>query len=105
MLASHAQAKQQVEDYEGELARLRLEHAEIVRPDARLWRGVAILIVLAILGVLVPLVVMATGPRDLAPVRWVLCPFLGSLALLIGYIVVYLIQLTRNKRDQPTASA
>lgn len=103
MLASHAQAKQQVEDYEGELARLRLAHAEIVRPDARLWWGAIILIVLTILGVVVPLSVMATGPRDLTPVRWVLYPFIASLALLIGYIVWYLTQLTRSKQDRPDA--
>lgn len=103
--ASHARAQQQVEDLEAELHRLEQEHAEIVRPDARLWSGVAILIIFTILGVVLPLGVMATGPRDLAPVRWVLYPFLGSLALLIGYIVVYLVQLTRNKHDRPTASA
>jgi hypothetical protein len=66
--------------------------------------GFGILIVFTLLGVVVPLWDMATGPRDLAQVRWVLYPFIGSLALLIGYIVVYLIQLTRNKPDQQTAS-
>jgi len=105
LLANHARAKQQVEDYEAEFGRLRLEHAEIVRPDARLWWGITILIVFTALGVVVPLLVMATGPHDLAVVRWVFYPFIGSLAALIGYIVVYLVQLTRSKSDQPTASA
>jgi hypothetical protein len=104
LLAAHAQAEQRVEDYEGELDRLQLEHAEIVRPDVRLWWGAVILIIFTILGVMLPLWVMSTGPRNLASVRWVLYPFIGSLAALIGYIVVYLVQLTRNKRGQPTDS-
>jgi len=98
--ANHVRAQQQVEDLEAELRRLEQEHAEIVRPDARLWWGVGILIVFTALGVVLPLWVMAAGPHDLAPVRWwVFYPFIGSLALLIGYIVLYLIQLTRNRRD------
>ena len=95
--ASHARAQQQVEDLDAELRRVEQEHAEIAQPDARLWWGVGILIVFTILGVVVPLGVMATRPRDLAPVQWVLYPFIGSLVALIGYIVLYLIQLTRNR--------
>jgi preprotein translocase subunit SecE len=105
LLANHARAKQQVEDYQAELGRLRMEHAEIVWPDARLWWGVAILIVFTVLGVVLLLWVMATGPHDLTALRWVLYPFIGSLVVLIGYIVVYLVQLTRNKDGQSTASA
>jgi hypothetical protein len=99
LLANHARAQQQAEDLEAELRRIEREHAEIARPDARLWWGVVILIIFAVLGVVVPLGVMATGPHDLAPVRWVFWPFILSLAALIGYIVVYLLQLTRTKRD------
>ena len=55
LLANHARAQQQVEDLEAELHRLEQEHAEIVRPDARLWWGIAILIVFTILGVVFPL--------------------------------------------------
>jgi hypothetical protein len=105
LLANHTRAQQQVEDLDAELRRVEQDHAEIARPDGRLWWGIGILIVFTILGVVVPLGVMATGPRDLAPVRWVLYPFIGSLVALIVYIVVYLVQLTRNKHDQPTASA
>lgn len=47
-------AQQQVEDYEDELRRLRESHEEIVRPDARLWWGVVILILFAIAGVGLP---------------------------------------------------
>jgi hypothetical protein len=101
--ANHVRAQQQVEDLEAELLRLEQEHAEIVTPDARLRWGIVILILLTVLGVVLPVCVMATGPRDLAAVRWVLYPFLLSLAALIVYIVVYLVQLTRNEPDQPTA--
>jgi hypothetical protein len=61
LLANHARAKQQVEDYEAELGRLRMEHAKIVRPDARLWWGIAILITFTVLGVVLPLWVIATA--------------------------------------------
>jgi hypothetical protein len=99
LIASSERATQRAEDYEDELERLQQAHAEIVRPDARLWWGIAILIVLTVLGVVVPLWVMATGPRDMASVRWVLYSFLGGLVLLIGYIVVYLAQLTRRRNN------
>ena len=99
LLRNHARAQQQVEDLDAELLRLEQEHTEIVRPDARLWWGIVILVIFTILGVVLPLGVMATGPRDLAPVRWVFYPFVLSLAVLIGYIVVYLVQLTRSKHD------
>ena len=74
-------------------------------PDGRLWWGIGILIVFTLLGVVIPLGVMTAGPHDLAQVRWVFYPFIVSLLALIGYIVVYLVQLTRSKRDQPTAPA
>jgi hypothetical protein len=102
--ANHARAQQQVEDLDAELRRLGQEHAEIVRPDARLWPGVGILILFTILGVVVPLGVMATGPHELAQVRWVLYLFIVSLVALVGYIVVYLAQLTRKKPDQSAAA-
>lgn len=104
LLANHARAEQRVQDLEAELLRLEQEHVEIVRPDARLWWGIAILIVLTVAGVVLPLGVMATGPHDLAPVRWVFYPFICSMVALIGYIVVYLRQLTQNKPDKPSTS-
>jgi len=66
LLADHVRAKQQAEDLEAELLRLEQEHATIVRPDVRLWWGIGILIVFTILGVVIPLGVMITGPHDLA---------------------------------------
>ena len=90
-------AQQQVEDYEAELKRLQQAHAEIVRPDARLWWGVGILGIFAIVGVGLPAWVMSQGPDNLASVWWLFWPFAISLALLIGYIVVYLVKLTSDR--------
>jgi hypothetical protein len=99
-VAQQQVAQQQVADYEGELRRLQDAHAEIVRPDARLWWGVGIVVVFAVAGVALPLWIMAQGPRDLASVRWLFWVFAVALASLLAYIVVYLIQLTRAKRSQ-----
>jgi len=52
---------------------------------------------MAIAGAALPLWIMAQGPKDLASVRWVFWVFATSLAALLGYIVVYLAQLTRTK--------
>lgn len=97
LLTAHQVALQQVADYEGELRRLREAHAEIVRPDVRLWWGVGIVVVFAAVGVALPLWIMAQGPKDLASVRWLFWVFATALASLLAYIVVYLAQLTRAK--------
>ena len=75
-------------------------HAEIVRPDARLWWGVGIVVLFAAVGVALPLWIMAQGPKDLGSVRWLFWVFAGALAALLAYIVAYLAQLTRAKRSQ-----
>lgn len=90
-------AQQRVEDYEDELRRLTEAHKEIVRPDARLWWGVVILIAFAIVGVALPVWKMSQGPADLGAVRWLVYPFGGALAVLLVYVVVYLAQLSRRK--------
>jgi hypothetical protein len=105
LVTAHQVAQQQVQDYEAELRRLRAAHAEIVRPDARLWWGVGIVVVMAAVGVALPLWVMAQGPRDLASVRWLFWVFAAALATLLAYIVAYLIQLTRRKQPRDPASA
>jgi len=97
LITDHRVAKQQIEDYEGELRRLQEAHAEIVRPDARLWWGVGIVVLLAAAGVALPLWIMAQGPKDLASVRWLFWVFAGALTALLAYIVAYLVQLTRAK--------
>jgi hypothetical protein len=90
-------ARQQVEDYESELGRLEQDHAEIVRPDARLWWGVVVLGIFAIAGVGLPAWVMSQGPGNLASVKWLFWPFAISLLLLVGYIVIYLAKLTGDR--------
>lgn len=40
---------------------------------------------------------MSRGPTDLARVRWLVYPFGAALLTLLGYIVVYLLQITRRK--------
>lgn len=97
LLAADERAWQRVEDYEDELRRLREAHTEIVRPDARLWWGMAIVVAFAIVGVALPAWLMVYGPPDLSRVRWVLYPFTGGLAALLVYIVLYLVQLTRRR--------
>ena len=100
LIAAHQAAKQQVQDYEAESRRLQEAHAEIVRPDARLWWGVGIVVLFAAVGVALPLWIMAQGPKDLGSVRWLFWVFAGALAALLAYIVAYLAQLTRAKRSQ-----
>lgn len=97
LVTAHQVAQQQVHDYEGELRRVEEAHVEIVRPDSRLWWGVGIVVVLALVGVALPLWIMAQGPKDLASVRWLFWVFAAALAALLAYIVVYLAQLTRAK--------
>ena len=97
LVAADERAQQRTEDYEDELRRLTEAHAEIVRPDARLWWGVGILVAFAIVGVAMPTWIMSQGPKDLATVRWLVYPFGGALAVLLAYIVVYLAQLSGRK--------
>jgi hypothetical protein len=98
--ANYARAQQRVEDLEEELARVEDEHAEIIRPDGRLWSGIAILVVFTAFGVALPLWDLSDGLRNSPQVRWVLYSFAACLILLTGYIVVYLWQLTRKKPKQ-----
>ena len=56
-----------------------------------------ILVAFAIVGVAMPTWIMGQGPKDLATVRWLVYPFGGALAILLTYIVVYLVQLSRRK--------
>lgn len=104
LIDAHTRARQQVDDFEAEVRRLRQAHTEITRPDARLWWGVGILVVYAVIGVALPAWLMAFGPTDLARVRWVFYPFAGGLAALMIYIVLYLVQLTRRRSADLSSS-
>jgi hypothetical protein len=97
LAANYERSQQRVEDSQDELWRLQDVHAEIIRPDKRLWFGVTVLVVYAAVGVAWPLFVMSQGPTDLAQVRWVVWPFMAALLILIVYVVVYLATITRRK--------
>lgn len=99
LIAAAVRASQRVEDLEEELRRLRQQHADVFKPDARLWWAVAILTAYAIAGVAVPLWVMSGGPASLGAVRWTFWPFAAGLAALIAYIAWYLLGLTRRRRQ------
>jgi hypothetical protein len=94
LVGADQRAQQRVEDYEDEFRRLNEANEAIVRPDARLWWGVGILIALAIVGVALPIWIMSQGPKDLASVQWLVYLFGGALVILLAYIVVYLAQLS-----------
>ena len=84
--AADDRAAQQVEDCEAEYGRLQQANAEIVRPDARLGWGVAILVIFTAVGVGLPMWAMSQSPASLAAVRWLFYPFAGALALLTGRV-------------------
>jgi hypothetical protein len=98
LVAADVRARQRVEDLREELRRLRQQHADVIRPDARLWWAVVILVAYAIAGVAVPLWVMSKGPVNLQAVRWTFWPFAAGMVVLLGYIAVYLFGLTRRRR-------
>jgi hypothetical protein len=98
LVAADVRARQRVEDLREELRRLRQQHADVIRPDARLWWAVVILVAYAIAGVAVPLWVMSEGPVSLQAVRWTFWPFAAGMVVLLGYIAVYLFGLTRRRR-------
>jgi hypothetical protein len=58
------------------------------------------LVVFTAVGVALPLWVMSPGPKGLAAVQWAFWPFALALALLVGYIVLYLAQLTGRRQSQ-----
>jgi hypothetical protein len=105
LVAADVRARQRVEDLEEELRRLRQQHADVIRPDARLWWAVIILVAYAIAGVAVPLWVMSEGPASLHAVRWTFWPFVAGMAALLSYIAVYLFGLTRRRRKWASDAA
>ena len=64
--ANHERAEQQVEDLESEVRRLRQARDAIVRPQGLGW-GLIILGYFAVVGVVVPILLMSRGPQDLTP--------------------------------------
>lgn len=101
LAVANQRAQQQAEDYQDEYRRLQHAHQEIVRPDRRLWSGVAILIAFTIVGVAWPMLTMSTGPTTLTQVHWLIYPFTTALGVLLVYIVIYLWQLTSRNTPAP----
>jgi len=97
LAANYGRAQQRVEDCQDELRRLQEAHAEIIRPDVRLWIGVAVVVIFAAVGVALPMGVMSQGPTDLARVHWLLWPFAAALVILVVYVVAYLASISRRK--------
>jgi hypothetical protein len=105
LVAADVRAAQRVEDLSEELRRLRQQHADVIRPDARLWWAVVILVAYAAAGVAVPLWVMSQGPVSLSAVRWTFWPFGAGMVVLLGYIAMYLFGLTRRRRQWAVQTA
>jgi hypothetical protein len=76
LAASYEREKQCVEDYQDESRRLQQDHAQIIRPDKRLWFGVAVLVIFTAVGVAWPIFLMSQGPTDLAQVRLAVWPLM-----------------------------
>ena len=98
LLARRERTAQQAEDFGAELLRLEQENGEIFTADLRLWSGAGIVVAFAAVGVALPLWIMGQGPKDLASVRWLFWLFAVALTALLGYIVLYLVQLTCAKQ-------
>jgi hypothetical protein len=63
---------------------------------------VVILVAFTVVGVGIPMWLMAYGPTDLAKVRWVFYPFTIGLVTLLTYIVWYLIDLFGMQQQTPS---
>lgn len=106
LVTNRERASQRVEDLEAELARLRLDHKRVVRPDGRLVWGLVVLAVFTLVGVVTPLWVMSHGPQNItAHIRLLFWAFSAALAVLFGYMVVYLATLLNRKGTSPSADA
>jgi len=106
MTVARERAVQHVEDLEGELARLRLEHLRAVRPDSRLAWGLGVLAVFTLVGVVLPLWVMSKGPKDITfHIQLLFWGFAAALVALLGYMLLYLVRLMTRKPAQDPVEA
>jgi hypothetical protein len=78
LLTGSQTASKRVEYHQDELRRLQQDHAQIIRPDKRLWFGVAALLIFTAVGVAWPIFLMSQGPTDLAQVRLAVWSFMLS---------------------------
>lgn len=98
LVASHERAGQRVEDVGSEVQRLQNERDAVVRPKG-LGVGLAILGYLAVVGVLLPMVIMSRAPKELTPRlgETVLWFFLSGLVLLFGYMAFLASRLKKGR--------
>jgi hypothetical protein len=98
LAAAHERAQQQVEDLEGEARRLRQTRDAIVRPQGLGW-GLGILGYLAAVGVVVPILLMSRGPKDLTSLMGTLVftGFCSGLLALLGYMAGLALRLSRRR--------
>jgi len=92
--AQEERSQQQLEDLEGEVARLRQAREAIVRPKG-LALGLVILIFFTVVGVAVPLFIMSTAPKDLTSTMadTVFSLFTAGLVALLCYMTVLALRL------------
>ncbi|MEV7388078.1 hypothetical protein [Streptomyces sp. NPDC091215] len=92
--AQEERSQQQLEDLEGEVVRLRKAREAIVRPKGLAF-GLLILSFFTVVGVVVPLLVMSTAPKDLTSTMadTVFGLFMAGLVALLGYMTVLALRL------------
>jgi hypothetical protein len=89
--------QQQLEDVQGEVRRLEQARDAIVKPDGRLWQGIAVLILFSVIGVIAPLWALSRTPTDFTPhLRLLFWGFSVVFGLLVAYFVTYAWRLTRK---------
>jgi hypothetical protein len=100
LVANRERAEQQVEDLESEVQRLRQARDAVVRPQGLGW-GLVILGYFAVVGVVVPILLMSRGPQDLTPRMGTLlfAGFCSGLVALLGYMAVLALRLSRRHRQ------
>lgn len=96
--AAESSARRELEDAERTVARLREARNAIVKPDKQFQIGIVVLVYTAIVGIVVPIVTLSTGPAEFT--GWVMLTvwfFLSGLLALIGYLVGLAIRLARRR--------
>lgn len=100
--AAVERATQRVEDLEDEVTRLRQVRNAVVKPTAQLWVGLLVLTYPTIVGIVLPVLAMATAPSDITAYTNLLVGlFMTGLAALLGYMGYFAVRLTRRRKRLP----
>ncbi|MEU5439929.1 hypothetical protein [Streptomyces griseofuscus] len=106
--AQEERSQQQLEDLVGEVTRLRQAREAIVKPKG-LGLGLGILSFFTVVGVVVPLFIMSTAPKDLTSTMGdtVFGLFMAGLVALLGYMAILALRLRVSRsmggRDATTS--